>query len=371
MRRPPEAIRTRLCFPGRSGASQATVLIVLASGVLAQPLLTVHAQEAPAAPDGFFRQKIGLSPDQIRLIGKGRAVAKILPSPTPTEIFVFGAVFVNATPAEYVRLILDTARMRQLPGYLGAGRFSDPPVLPDLRGFTLEPKDIGNLKECRPGLCDVQLPAEEMRELQELHGGADWSAPDIAEQVNERVQALALELVRRYQAEGNSVLGIYHDGDHPFDVNAQLRSILNRLEALPVYAPELNRDLLEHPNAAQPEVESSFYWEKVYFGLKPTLRINHAIVYGPGGPRGTAQVVAVKQLFASHYFQLALDLSACISANGRPEDRGFYLISIKGSIQRGLTGFRGSFLRRIVVSRTRAAQERNLMRIKSALEENR
>jgi hypothetical protein len=309
---------------------------------------------------------MGLSDDQIAMIARGNAVVKVLPSKTPAEIFVFGAVFVNATPEEYVKLAFDMGRLRRLPIYLGVGRLSDPPMLSDLEGFTLEPEDIRSLKTCRPGKCGVQLPAEAMQEIQRA---IDWSGPHVATQVNDRVRKMALEVLQRYQKDGNSVLGSYRDKKRPFDVDAQLRSLLGRSAALPVYLPELNRYLLDYPNATLANVESLFYWEKVNFGLKPTLRLNHAIAYRSAGPRGTAQVVAVKQLYASHYFQLALDLTACVTESGRASDTGFYLISLKSSTQQGLTGLKGSLLRRIIVGKTRSAQEKNLINIKKALEE--
>ena len=180
---------------------------------------------------------------------------------------------------------------------------------------------------------------------------------------------MALEILLRYREQGNSVLGSYRDKKRPFDVEAQLRSLLGRSEALPVYLPELNSYLLNYPNATLANVESLFDWEKVDFGLKPTLRLNHAIAYRPAGPRGAAQAIAVKQLYASHYFQLALDLTACVTESGRTGDKGFYLISLKSSTQQGLTGFKGSLLRRIVVGKTRSAQEKHLINIKKVLEE--
>jgi hypothetical protein len=42
---------------------------------------------------------------------------------------------------------------------------------------------------------------------------------------------------------------------------------------------------------------------------------------------------------------------------------------LKSSTQQGLTGLRGSLLRRIVVGKTRSAQEENLINIKKVLEE--
>jgi hypothetical protein len=336
----------------------------LAGLILASALIS--AGETTREPRIFFREQMGLSDDQITMIARGKAVVKVLPSKTPAEIFVFGAVFVNATPEEYVRFAFDMGRLRRLPSYLGVGRFSDPPRLSDLEGFTLEPEDIRNLKTCRPGKCAVQLPAEAMLELQRA---IDWSGPDVAPLVNDRVRTMALEILQRYQEDGNSVLGSYRDKKHPFDVEAELRSLLGRSEALPVYLPELNRYLLDYPKATLANAESLFYWERVDFGLKPTLRLNHATAYRSAGPRGAAQVVAVKQLYASHYFQLALDLTACVTESGRTDDKGFYLISLKSSTQQGLTGFRGSLLRRIIVGKTRSAQEENLINIKKVLEE--
>jgi hypothetical protein len=319
-------------------------------------------------PHVFFREQMGLSDAQIAMIDRGKAVAKVLPSRTPAEIIIFGAVFVEASPEDYARLAFDMDRLRRSASYIGAARFSDPPILADLDGFTLEPEDIRSLRSCRPGNCGVQLPAEAMREIQTR---LNWSEHDVAEQVNHRIREMALGVLLRYQKEGNGVLGSYGDSDHPFDVSAQLQSLLARAQALPVYLPDLNSYLLDYPRAALPGVESLFFWEKVKFGLKPTLRLNHAIAYRSVGPRGMARVVLVKQLYASHYFQLALDLTACVPRNGQARESGFYLISLKGSTQQGLTGLKGSLLRMILVNRTRSAQEKLLVSIKRSLEEKR
>ena len=320
----------------------------------------------PGEPHTFFRKEVGLTEDEIATIGRGQAVVKILPSSTPAEIFVFGAVYINASPEEYARFALDTERVRRLPGYISIGHFSDPPSLSSLGDFTLEAEDIRSLRVCRPGDCGVQLPAKTMREMQ---SSLDWSRPDIAQKVNTRIQEMAIDLVRRYREGGNSVLGVYFDKDREFNMNEQLRSLLGRSRAISDYLPEVSQYLLDNGSAPRAGVESSIYWEKVDFGLKPTLRINHAIAFRPTVPNGAVQVVAVKQLYASHYLQLAVDLSVCVAENRRPGERGFYLISLKGSVQQGLTGIRGSILRRIVVSRTRFAQERGLTIVKNALEE--
>ncbi len=66
----------------------------------------------------YFKQYVGLTDDQITAIRGGKPIAKNLRSRTPAEIFVFGAVYVNATPDSYVNFSTDFDRLRKLSGYL-------------------------------------------------------------------------------------------------------------------------------------------------------------------------------------------------------------------------------------------------------------
>ncbi len=256
-------------------------------------------------------------------------------------------------------------KLRKLPSYLAIRKFSDPPQLSDLDGFTLEADDIKQLKDCEPGRCDVQLPSEAMDEFKQ---SVNWSAPDAANQVNRLGQKMALEALQRYIQGGNAALGTYRDKHHPAAVAETFHSLLSRSKALPVYLPELDRYLLDYPEAESENIQSEFYWEKVNFGLKPTLRIVQAIVYR--GPRSTdpAYAIAEKQLYASHYFETALDLTVCVRDQDHPERPGFYLITLKGSQQAGLTGLKGGIVRKVAIDKTRSSLERALGAIKQKLE---
>lgn len=315
-------------------------------------------------PFKFFRDYVGLKEDQIAAIRNGKAVAKVVESRTADEVFVFGSVYVQSTPERYLTLASNIAALRKLPNYIAIRKFSDPPQLSDLDGFTLEASDIKQLKNCEPGKCDVQLPTEAMDAFKQ---SVNWSAPDAANQVNQLAQQMALEAIQRYIQGGNAALGTYMDKHHPAVVGETFASLLSRSKALPVYLPELERYLLAYPEAKSENIQSEFYWEKVNFGLKPTLRIVQAIVYrGPRSP-DPAYVVAVKQLYASHYFETALDLTVCMRDQESP-DRGFYLITLKGSQQAGLTGLKGGIVRKVAVDKTRSSLERALEAIKQKLE---
>ena len=312
----------------------------------------------------FFHDYVGLKGDQITAIRNGKAIAKVVESRTPDEVFVFGSVYVQSTPEKYLKLASDIDALRKLPSYLAIRKFSDQPQLSDLDGFTLEADDIKQLKDCKPGKCDVQLPTEAMDAFKQ---SVNWSEPDAASQANQLAQKMALEVIHRYTQGGNAALGTYMDKHHPAVVGETFASLLSRSKALPVYLPELERYLLEYPQAQPENIQSEFYWEKVNFGLKPTLRIVQAIVYR--GPRSTdaAYAVAVKQLYASHYFETALDLTVCVRDQENP-DGGFYLITFKGSQQAGLTGFKGGIVRKVAVDKTRSSLERALGAIKQRLE---
>jgi hypothetical protein len=112
----------------------------------------------------------------------------------------------------------------------------------------------------------------------------------------------------------------------------------------------------------------TFQWAKVKFGLKPTLRVLHIVTMPGSGPDEFAYTIAEKQLYSSHYFQTALDLTFCIRGSGDPKKPGFYLIKAMGSEQAGLTGFKGSIVRKVAVGRSVSSLEKSLAVIKSTLE---
>jgi hypothetical protein len=338
---------------------------VLISALLLSFVQLTASNAQDVEPFKFFRNYVGLHEDQITAIRNGKAVAKIVESRTPDEVFVFGSVYVQSTPEKYLHLASDLDELRKLPNYLALGQFSDPPQLSDLEGFTLEPDDIKQLKNCEPRRCDVQMPSQAMDSFKK---SVNWSAPDVTDQVNRLGQKMALEALQRYIQGGNAALGTYRDKDHPTELGEAFRSLLSRSKALPVYLPELDRYLLDYPQAGSENIQSMFYWEKVNFGLKPTLRIVQGIVYRGPRPNDPAYAIAEKQLFASHYFETALDLTVCVRDQGNPQAPGFYLITLKGSKQAGLTGLKGGIVRKVAVDRTRSSLERALEATKQKLE---
>jgi len=358
---------------GEDGGARVKVacdeVAILRGLIFTVALLLPFAASAQQKPDlqTYFQQNIGLSQSQIASIRNGQPVTKAMPSRTPAEVFLFGAVYIHAAPESYAKFARDYNRLRKLPNNLALGVFSDPPQLSDLKGFTFDSDDINALKNCKPGDCLIQMPASS---IEELHQSINWSAPDVNDQVNQLLQKTALQRLLAYQRDGSQALGVYNDKSNPTEVPKQFAYMLSYAKALPTYLPDFYRYLLAYPNAKPANVENTFYWARVKFGLKPTLRVVHVVTMSGNPADQIAFAIAEKQLYSSHYFETALDLTFCVRGDNSPQQPGFYLIMVMGSEQAGLTGVKGSIVRKTAVGRSVSNLQSALTNIKSALEGN-
>jgi hypothetical protein len=337
--------------------------LLLAFSLMSGAILHAAVTRVPLT---IFRD-LGLTPEQLAAIDAGHPVSKILPWGGPSEVYVFGAVHIAGSPETYLEAARDVGRLSGTPGYQGIGEIRDDATVADLSALAFDPDDVQALKTCREGSCDVQLPTSG---IQLFRDGMDWSRPDAADQANTLARQGVLQLVQAYRRGGNEALGEYRDKQHPARIAEQFQTMIGRASALPDVLPELRRYLLDYPNAALAGADSFFSWEKVSFGLKPTIRVNHAVIY-----RGRTQgrdfgVVAIKQLYATHYFHTALDLSVCVDDGTEAAPQGFYLLTLKGSQQEGLTGVKGSILRKVIVDKTRSSLARALASIKRGIEQS-
>jgi hypothetical protein len=333
--------------------------------VVALPLMLVATSESSDPQLSVLFAQVGLTDQQVAAVSAGRPVAKVLPWGGSSEIHVFGAVHITGSPETYLKLSRNVSRLAGTPGYLAIGDVPATMSSADLSGLTLDADDIKALKGCREGACDVQLPTSSITAFQ---NAVDWSKPDAAGQVNGLARGMVLELIREYRRGGNTALGVYRDKDHPARVADQFETMVSRSATLPNVLPELRQYLLKFPDAELPGADSFFYWEKIDFGMKPTIRVNHGVIHRTADSGRSISAVAIKQLYASHYFHTALDVSVCVGDPAKSERPGFYLITLKSSEQDGLTGAKGSIVRKVVVDKTRSSLEKALATIKDTVE---
>jgi hypothetical protein len=312
----------------------------------------------------YFTQKLSLTADQVTAVRNGQPVAKSLDARSPAEIFVVGVIYINADPESYLKYAYDFNRLRSTPGYLAINKLSNPPQQSDLVGFSFSSDDVKSLKNCKPGDCDVQLPGAT---IEAFRAAITWSASNVNDQVNQYAQKIVLQRLPVYMKEGNRTLGaVYNDKNQQVNVADQFNFVLSNQALLPL--PDFYSFLQNYPDSKPATADDFFYWDNVKFGLKPTLRIIQVSTMRGTKPSEPALVIAEKQLYSSHYFETALDISYCVRGSDNPEQLGFFLIQVMGSEQAGLTGFKGSMIRRVAVSHSVSDLEKSLSAIKGVLE---
>jgi hypothetical protein len=93
----------------------------------------------------------------------------------------------------------------------------------------------------------------------------------------------------------------------------------------------------------------------------------HVVIAQSNNPHEPAYTIAEKQLYSSHYFETALNLNYCVRSDD-PQRPGFYLVMVMGSEQAGLTGLKGSIVRKVAVDRSVSSLQKSLAAIQQTLE---
>src|SRR5215471_2554721 len=234
--------------------------------------------------------QVGLTAQERSAIDAGQPVAKVLSWGGPSEMYVFGAIHIDGPVEKYLSMARDVGHLAGTPGYLATGDLPATAKSADLSGLSLEADDIKALKTCREGDCDVQLPSSSIATFK---SAVNWSQPDVSGEVNGLARGMVLDLVHEYRRGGNTALGVYRDKDQPARVADQFAAMVNRASKLPEFVPELRQFLLEYPEKDLRGGDNFFDWEKVNFGLKPTIRVNHGVIYRPADGSGSP-AVAIK-----------------------------------------------------------------------------
>jgi hypothetical protein len=347
--------RDRLVLPAVLGLGLAAALVEAAP----------RAAQSVSFVNNLLQQQ-RFSAADLRALDTGAAVVKSLDTPLRRELAHFGVVHIDVPAERFVERFRDIERFERGPGIPQIGRFAVPPRPEDLAALALPEKDITALASCRPGDCDVKLPAAAMNRFQ---NEVKWSSPQAAVQANNVARAVILELVQAYQASGNVALGRYDDGGDPLLVAEEFRALLGSSNLVPLPVPSLMAYLEEYPRSKPAGAEDFFYWSMVDFGLKPTVRVNHVIIYPLATrPSGVSHVIAIKQLYASHYFQTTLELRFLVRDEQRAKRPGFYLLSITRSRIDGTSGLKGALLRSVINRRSRSAVRSYLEHLKRQVE---
>jgi hypothetical protein len=197
--------------------------------------------------------------------------------------------------------------------------------------------------------------------MKEFVEEVDWSSRDAKAQADERLRGGLLRLVTDYSSRGNAAMVTYDDvrGARSGDVFAVL---LAQSTDLYEYAPGLQQYFADYPTELPDGARHFLYWSEDRLArLRPTLTVNHVVVYTPPMRPGGAAFIARKQIYANHYFEGAFELLAIVDASAAAGEPGAYVLTVRrfrfDNLPGGLLNIRGR-VRKQLVDATRADLER-------------
>jgi len=315
-------------------------------------LLWLGAAPAPAQTSAedfrkVLREQATFTADDLSGLEQGQIVAKLLPAKDKREVAVCGVVRLPVRPEVFLQFTRDNVAQLNNRAILQIGKFSNPPAIEDLQTLTLEKRDIEDLKRCTVQSCSLKMSAAM---IERMHNEVDWNAPDYPVQATLVFRQMLLDYVRDYLARGSGALMEYSDPNHGVSIDEELRSLLDASIYFNQFAPEFTKYLRSFPAPKLAGAENSIFWSKLKFGLKPVITITHVVIYPRTAQSAPQVLVASKQIYADHYFDSSLALSAFVNVPGSGASGGPYLLYTNRSRADALGGLFSGLKRSIVES---------------------
>ena len=293
---------------------------------------TVTAQTTLEDFQRTLQDKAPFEAADFKALQLNRPVVRLAPVTNKREIAVAGLINLRSGAEEFLRSYREGMTRRNNPAILEIGSFANEPALNNLDTLTLESGDIEDLKDCIVGNCKVKLSAPM---IERFRKEIDWNAPDYAVKATSLFKQLMIEYVRDYRTRGEAALIQYNDKHDEIDLAAEQRALSS--------ASSYINDVLVDSNAGLQLFEDAIVWSKIKFGLKPVIAVNHIKIYKRNQDVGPQILIASKQIYANHYFNASLALTAFV---GTPQ--GAFLVYENRSRADGLEGPFGKIKRGVV-----------------------
>ena len=282
-------------------------------------------------------------------------VVRSIPTSDKAEIAVSGLVNIQAAAGEFLRSYRESLTRKSNAAILEIGAFGHEPSVADLETLTLEARDIEDLKECVVGECQVKLSAAM---IERFRREINWDAADYEARVTNLFRQMLFEYVKDYRTRGDAALIEYKDKRDQVNLAEEQRA----LNAAPSYV----NGFINNSRAGLELLEDTLVWSKIKFGLKPVIAINHIKIYKRNSQDGPQVLIASNQIYANHYFNASLALTAFVLVPDAPN--GGYLVYENRSRADGLEGPFGKIKRGVVEKKAIEGVRAILEQSKASLE---
>jgi len=307
-----------------------------------------------------LRKYYQFSKKELQNVAAGKPVAKLLPATSNREIAVVGIIHINTTPDFFAEQIMDIEKFKRNKAVLQLSKMPAVPTASDLESFTMAPSDYEDLSECGIRDCSLKLPASEIKKF----GGINWKARDAHQQADKIFKSYLVDLLSEYRAKGNMRLPIYADGEELLSVKMEFASVLEASKYLSDCAPEFYSYHQQTEGWQQVPVRQFIYLSKESFGFKPVLSLTEVSIYSIPQPGKLRYFVSSKQLYASHYYDASLSLTALIKSQN-----GIYMMYLNRSRTDALSGKASSLKKFFLKGRLVDSTIDSLKDIKSRVEQ--
>jgi hypothetical protein len=327
----------------------------------------ILAQAPRPQPSTFLREQLGFSPADLAMLEAGQVIVKLPKTEETREVAAFTIARLDVPGDFYIERLRDIVKFKKNENVLEIGKFSNPPRLGDLDGLTLDQGDIDAIKRCRVKNCDLKMSATF---IEKIHKEVNWSAPHYREQVTALVRAMLLAHVQAYLKGGDNALGQYDDKSYKLVLADEVRPLLKPASFMYGYVPEFQHDLEGFPwsrRGGSENFEDFLYWSKEHFGFKPVISVTHVTIHRQSHDKASDAIIASKGIYASHYLEASLGLTAVFSSQASEPARS-YLIYVNRSRTDALRGLLGGLKRSLIGGRLRAGAKKNLGMVKQNLE---
>ena len=270
------------------------------------------AQDPIAEFQRVLRDKSVFGESDLAALDQGETLIKRLSVRDQRELAMCGIVRLQAPAEMFLQSFRENMTRKSNPAILEINSFGNPPSLDDLQALTIEDRDIEDLRQCVVGDCRLKLPA---RMIERLQKEVDWEGPNYRIQVTQLLKQMLVDYARDYLARGDAALIQYDDKSKEIRLADEQRELFAASSYDSLADTKDVRGLSNTPLAL---VDNALVWSKIKFGLKPVFAINHIMIYKRAQKVGAEILIISKQLYANHYFDSSLTLTAYLSVPGPP-----------------------------------------------------
>ena len=295
--------------------------------------LALQAQPAATlSTERLLTERLGMPASDVERMARGEAVVSNVPATSDNEVAAAGVIRAKGDMRRLVAWLRDIESFIKATGVVNVGTITEPPTPANFARLNFSDVDLNDLASCRPGRCEVRMPAAYLERFQKE---VAWKQPDAPAQAAALAKTLLIEYITAYQKGGDVALGSYHNQKQPNRIALEFQDMLRRSTKVWDLAYPFVSYLESFPKGRPDGAESRFYWTRDPVGQKPALTLHHVVLQE--FPDGRV-LVGDKQFYASRQLDAALMIALGIPAADRS---GFdLLVSIKVRAEgvRGITG---------------------------------